>query len=174
MDNPSQLDIIPQIATPRNEDIFNRQTYCKICGTPLPLPTRNGGRPFIYCPEHTSWGTGRSNGRWSSTMRIAILKRDGCKCIYCGANTTQIDHVYPVLLGGPTDTNNGVVCCGKCNSVKSWRIDKRGINHLIKKGENVDWLKSIKTIVYCDKNLGYAISPMATRPTTKLIQSSSK
>lgn len=40
------------------------------------------------------------------------------KCVYCGGEYTDMDHVVPVLHGGGTTKNNVVPACRKCNSKK--------------------------------------------------------
>lgn len=52
-------------------------------------------------------------------VRMAVLKRDGLKCRYCGApldffNQT-IDHVLPRSHGGTEEVDNLVMCCFDCN-----------------------------------------------------------
>ena len=60
--------------------------------------------------------------------RRAIKEYFDNTCIYCGKtyDTTEltIDHVHPKSLGGPTNTQNSVCACFKCNQEKgttSWQ-----------------------------------------------------
>ena len=51
------------------------------------------------------------------------------RCYYCGAELTRetstLDHIYPVFLGGPYIPCNLCVCCHKCNNEKdSMTIDE--------------------------------------------------
>jgi hypothetical protein len=59
----------------------------------------------------------------SPRTRFEIFKRDGFRCIYCGATplnaTLQVDHVVAVASGGTDDPANLVTSCGSCNSGKS-------------------------------------------------------
>jgi hypothetical protein len=54
--------------------------------------------------------------------RARIYKRDGHKCVYCGANKNlTIDHVLPKSRGGTNRWTNLVTCCGTCNRKKGDR-----------------------------------------------------
>lgn len=60
--------------------------------------------------------------------RIAIYIRDGWKCAYCGRclkdaahRQRQIDHIFPVALGGDNSAVNLVTICDTCNLWKSDR-----------------------------------------------------
>jgi hypothetical protein len=59
----------------------------------------------------------------SKRLRFEILKRDGFRCRYCGANSSQVlmhvDHVVPVADGGGDDPANLVTACADCNLGKS-------------------------------------------------------
>ena len=54
--------------------------------------------------------------------RRAIKEHFGNTCIYCGklyeTSELTIDHVHPKSLGGPTNTQNSVCACRKCNQEK--------------------------------------------------------
>ena len=47
-----------------------------------------------------------------------IYKRDGNRCIYCGASEgpMHLDHIIPRSQGGPDEATNLVVACASCNS----------------------------------------------------------
>lgn len=55
-------------------------------------------------------------------MRFEILKRDGFRCRYCGADQTksllQVDHVHPKSRGGIDHVDNLVTACFECNQGK--------------------------------------------------------
>lgn len=59
----------------------------------------------------------------STRTRFEILKRDGFKCRYCGAQgfatVLHVDHVVPVAGGGTDDFDNLVTACADCNLGKS-------------------------------------------------------
>lgn len=59
----------------------------------------------------------------SKRTRFEIFKRDGFRCVYCGAtpNTTvlHVDHVEPKSKGGTDDHANLVTACQPCNGGKS-------------------------------------------------------
>ena len=63
--------------------------------------------------------------RWSKLLRTAILVRDDFTCIYCNAPATQVDHVIPWEVGGPSRQNNGVAACRSCNQRKHSKLDPR-------------------------------------------------
>jgi len=56
-------------------------------------------------------------------LRFEVLKRDGFKCKYCGANAAgtmlHVDHVIPVADGGSGDPENLVAARVACNAGKS-------------------------------------------------------
>lgn len=59
----------------------------------------------------------------SKKTRFEVFKRDGFKCVYCGANPSgallQVDHVVAVANGGSNDITNLVTSCQPCNLGKS-------------------------------------------------------
>lgn len=59
----------------------------------------------------------------SKRMRFDVLKRDGFRCVYCGAVppavVLQVDHVIAKSKGGPDSMDNLVTSCQPCNSGKS-------------------------------------------------------
>lgn len=56
-------------------------------------------------------------------LRIAILERDGYRCVYCGRSATdvvlEVDHVLPRSRGGTDEPTNLVTGCQDCNGGKS-------------------------------------------------------
>ena len=61
-------------------------------------------------------------------LRFAVLKRDGFRCVYCGATaaetTLQLDHLVPVRRGGKETLENLVTACLDCNiGKKATEID---------------------------------------------------
>jgi hypothetical protein len=59
----------------------------------------------------------------STRTRFEIFKRDGFRCVYCGAAPTETplhaDHVIPVAEGGTDVPENLVTACAECNLGKS-------------------------------------------------------
>lgn len=55
-------------------------------------------------------------------LRIAVLERDGYRCVYCGRTSSdvelQVDHVKPRAYGGSDDSTNLVTACFDCNNGK--------------------------------------------------------
>jgi len=55
-----------------------------------------------------------------------VYVRDGCCCVYCGLDGTdikswrqlQIDHLIPCCAGGSESPENKVVACADCNRKK--------------------------------------------------------
>lgn len=64
---------------------------------------------------------GRSTLR--SSLRWAVLKRDGFKCVACGVlaaeRTLEVDHIHPVSKGGNDTLQNLRALCRECNIGKS-------------------------------------------------------
>lgn len=61
----------------------------------------------------------------SKKTRFEVFKRDGFKCMYCGAHPPGVllvvDHVTPVANGGKNDMDNLVSACEPCNQGKGAR-----------------------------------------------------
>jgi hypothetical protein len=62
--------------------------------------------------------------------RRAVLKRDGYRCVKCGANrqkdpsvTLHVDHIVPVSKGGTSELDNLQTLCFDCNEGKKDRDD---------------------------------------------------
>ncbi len=60
----------------------------------------------------------------SKRLRFEVFKRDGFKCVYCGATPAdgivlECDHVVPVSDGGADEIENLVTSCFDCNRGKS-------------------------------------------------------
>lgn len=59
----------------------------------------------------------------SKRVRFEVFKRDGFKCMYCGAHPPdallECDHIEPVSLGGTNSEDNLVTACQACNRGKS-------------------------------------------------------
>lgn len=57
--------------------------------------------------------------RYEQTDFIETLLCD--PCVYCGAVSTTIDHIWPVSLGGKNHWTNYAPSCADCNGAKSSR-----------------------------------------------------
>jgi len=61
----------------------------------------------------------------SLSLRFSVYDRDGHTCQYCGRKppevTLQVDHVYPVVLGGKNKIDNLLTACRDCNIGKGAR-----------------------------------------------------
>jgi hypothetical protein len=59
----------------------------------------------------------------SVRLRFEVFKRDGFRCVYCGATPIDkplhADHVVPVAEGGETIASNLVTACSDCNLGKA-------------------------------------------------------
>lgn len=59
----------------------------------------------------------------SPRVRFEVFKRDGFRCLYCGATPLSkplhVDHVRPVAEGGDNSPANLVTACSDCNLGKS-------------------------------------------------------
>lgn len=61
----------------------------------------------------------------SKRVRFEIFKRDGFKCMYCGAHPPEamlhVDHVIALAAGGRDDEDNLITACEACNLGKGAR-----------------------------------------------------
>jgi hypothetical protein len=59
----------------------------------------------------------------SKKTRFEVFKRDGFKCMYCGAHPPEaileVDHVKPVADGGKNHMDNLITSCFACNRGKA-------------------------------------------------------
>lgn len=67
------------------------------------------------------------------SMRYDILKRDGFRCVICGASaengiSLEVDHIVPIARGGKTEPNNLRTLCHNCNAGKRDKYDPQGTN----------------------------------------------
>ncbi|MEQ8846103.1 DUF262 domain-containing protein [Botrimarina sp.] len=76
-----------------------------------------------FCPDLVPIDSQRS---FDEGQRIAIYRRDGGQCKYCGADVPwegfDADHVVPHSKGGPTTVTNGWLACGTCNRQKGAKV----------------------------------------------------
>lgn len=51
--------------------------------------------------------------------RQEVLERDENRCVQCGADATDVDHVLPVALGGDDEVENLQSLCSDCHKRKT-------------------------------------------------------
>ncbi len=60
------------------------------------------------------------NGNLKDTkLREFIFKRNNHKCVYCGNQGEEIEHIVPRSKGGTNSVFNLALSCRKCNNIKS-------------------------------------------------------
>ena len=61
-------------------------------------------------------------------VKIQLLNEQNRQCMYCGerktTKTTDIDHMYPVVRGGPDERPNLQILCKPCNQRKGMQSDE--------------------------------------------------
>lgn len=61
----------------------------------------------------------RAKAKIGARLRFLVFRRDGFRCVYCGAEASQAtlhaDHVVPESQGGPTEFENLATACERCN-----------------------------------------------------------
>ena len=75
----------------------------------------------------------RQRARMSDSLRYDIMKRDGFKCVLCGASQKDgaklhVDHIFPIAKGGKTEPSNLRTLCDRCNLGKKDKYDPNGFN----------------------------------------------
>jgi 5-methylcytosine-specific restriction protein A len=59
-------------------------------------------------------------------IRIAVLKRDGYRCVECGSTfNLEVHHIIPVSRGGKTVMFNLKTLCGTCHNKKHHHLHSR-------------------------------------------------
>ena len=65
---------------------------------------------------------------WPQGWKQELMRRQNNTCAYCGnrktARTLEIDHIVPVVRGGPNDKSNLQVICAPCNQRKGIQTDE--------------------------------------------------
>lgn len=65
----------------------------------------------------------------SDSLRYDVMKRDGFKCVLCGATASDgaklhVDHIIPIAKGGKTEMSNLRTLCDRCNLGKGVKLEK--------------------------------------------------
>ena len=85
----------------------------------LMLRTRPTNESRIRPTERVAWPQG---------LKQELMRRQNNTCAYCGnrktARTLEIDHIVPVVRGGPNDKSNLQVICAPCNQRKGIQTDE--------------------------------------------------
>ena len=64
----------------------------------------------------------RSGARLKKQDYLAVFDYYGAECVYCGVQTTGLDHLRPLSKGGSgSSIHNLAPCCPHCNSIKGTR-----------------------------------------------------
>ena len=67
-------------------------------------------------------GHAKERNKMTNSLRYEVLRRDGFKCLTCGANggesKLEVDHIIPVSKGGLTEPDNLQSLCFDCNRGK--------------------------------------------------------
>lgn len=63
-----------------------------------------------------------------------VLKHRNCECVYCGRESTHIDHIVPLSKGGEHQWSNIQMICKTCNLAKADQSHE----------EYMDWIASLK------------------------------
>jgi hypothetical protein len=66
-------------------------------------------------PEHRS--RSGSTRRWRR-LRQEVLRRDGFRCVECGAPAVEVDHIEAVILGGTDAVSNLRSLCQRCHTLR--------------------------------------------------------
>jgi 5-methylcytosine-specific restriction endonuclease McrA len=76
----------------------------------VPVPSVIRLRRYVRRPHRQRVAFNRKN----------VFRRDDHTCQYCGSRSHDLtlDHVLPRSRGGPTNWENVVACCRRCNAVK--------------------------------------------------------
>lgn len=70
----------------------------------------------------------RQFGDSDNAARMAVLRRDGFVCGYCGGKGSTVDHILPRSRGGLDTYTNLITACAPCNQTKDDRTpDEAGM-----------------------------------------------
>jgi 5-methylcytosine-specific restriction endonuclease McrA len=98
------------------------ERVCGTCGKTFLAQRRTAKFCSDECRYH-NWLANKKRVTIPRDMRFSILRRDGFRCRYCGAQPPRkelrVDHVVSIADGGArTDFDNLVTACNDCNAGK--------------------------------------------------------
>lgn len=106
---------------------------CMFCA--IPLKERESRIPF------------------SEEIRDKVFRRDGYRCVKCGAHRDQkrleVDHIIPISKGGTNDIGNLQTLCWECNKDKGSIVPNLGLKYDIEIKENE--LKTLNKLLQDNK-----------------------
>lgn len=94
----------------------------------------------------------------SKRTRFEVFKRDGFRCIYCGCSPVEkslrVDHVVPVVEGGPDTSDNLVTSCFDCNAGKAGvRLERKALAPAIATEADKDHAEQIREYLRIQKEI---------------------
>lgn len=97
----------------------------------------------------------------SKRTRFEVFKRDGFRCLYCGATPADrplhVDHVKPVSDGGGNEPHNLVTACVDCNGGKSdVPLDQRRLAPTMSSEDAKDHADQIKAYLSAQRDVADA------------------
>lgn len=92
----------------------NENHKCANCGAPFKHPYQ------YYCSEKCAeeFYLEHHGGIWSD-LRVKVLKRDKRKCVLCGNEGNEVDHIVELDRGGNNKLSNLRNLCHECHSKKT-------------------------------------------------------
>lgn len=91
---------------------------------------------------------------FSEDIRDKVFKRDGYRCVRCGASNKEkrleVDHIIPISRGGTNDIGNLQTLCWECNKDKGSVVPDLGLKYDIEIKENE--LKTLNRLIKENKN----------------------
>jgi 5-methylcytosine-specific restriction endonuclease McrA len=98
---------------------------------------------------HKFTTTARGLGHHWRRLRLAVLRRDGYRCHWCGGRAATVDHIVARVEGGARyDPRNLVASCTRCNLERGGRLGaarsaaRRGVPPAAEEGRRV-WAGAI-------------------------------
>lgn len=82
-------------------------------------------------------GRAGTTGKWRA-IRRRVLARDHHRCVRCGQDGNQVDHIIPRKRGGDDDLDNLQTLCVECHKRKSSAEAQRGGHRVSETGSHGD------------------------------------